>query len=347
MVAAFIITVIGLPLSIGLEFSNNNQWLLYFQLYPHLILFSLLGFGVVIISLYQATTLITKKHRFIQSFLIMAAISLLLTYLEVTSNNMMLLELTNQAQSIITLPRKTIEQIHEIPDSVIDTNKIIKGNNITIRKATIEQTLKNFRKQKDTLTEQQKQGYHTFMKNSLSYSTWQGKDNVFSRSRIFYILSFFIITTLSLTSWILLFMFSRQETRYFEKYLNLLTLAFLVFIAWIPLRFYYNLNTLNLIFGYSNPIGHFDVFAFLIYPIYCFFLCRKIYQYNQDWTKIGLITTIATIITIIGRFSPQSINDLFGLNSNLTIWITFLIPSLVYYYYQLKIIRNLGGRIEQ
>ena len=172
------------------------------------------------------------------------------------------------------------------------------------------------------------------MKNSFSYSTWQGKNNVFSISRIFYILSFFIITTVSLISFIILFIYSKWEVKSFDKYLNLLTLASVVFMTWSPLRYYYNLNTLNLIFGSSNAIGHFDAFAFLIYPIYVTFLCWKIYQNNRDLQKIGLIIAIFLILTIIGRFFSQSINNLFGLNSNLTIWIVFLIPSLVYYFYQ-------------
>ena len=332
MKTAFCITVIGLPLSIAIEFSNNSQWLLYFKLYPHLILFSLLAFGVVLISLNQAINLVIEKKKLMKNILIIVLISIFLTYIEVTSDNMLLLELNNRAESTLNLPQETIVQIQQIPESILDTNQIIRGNNLTVRKSTIEEAIAKFREQKDTLEPEQKQGYYTLMKNSLSYSTWENENNVFSISRIFYMLSFFSITTVSLISCILLFIYSKREIRSFEKYLNLLTISSLVFMTWIPLRYYYNLNTLNLIFGSSNAIGNLDAFAFLIYPIYVTFLCLKIYQNNQDLQRIGAIITIFLILTIIGRFLSQAIDDLFGLNSNLTIWIVFGIPSLVYYF---------------
>ena len=334
MITSFIITVICLPLSVGLEFRYNSQWLLYFKLYPHLILFSLLAFGVVLISFNQAIYLVKGSKKFIQNLLLSVLISIFLTYIAITSNNILLLELNNQAQSTINIPQETIVQIQQIPESLLDINEVIIGNTLIINKSKIEEAIIKFREQKDNLNQEQKQGYYTLMKNSFSYSTWQGKNNVFSISRIFYILSFFIITTVSLISFIILFIYSKWEVKSFDKYLNLLTLASVVFMTWSPLRYYYNLNTLNLIFGSSNAIGHFDAFAFLIYPIYFTFLCLKIYQNNRDLQKIGLIIAIFLILTIIGRFFSQSINDLFGLNSNLTIWIVFWIPSLVYYFYQ-------------
>ena len=334
MITSFIITVICLPLSVGLEFRYNSQWLLYFKLYPHLILFSLLAFGVVLISLNKAIYLVRESKKFIQNLLLSVLISILLTYIAITSNNILLLELNNQAQSTINIPQETIVQIQQIPESLLDINEVIRGNTLIINKSKIEEAIIKFREQKDNLNQEQKQGYYTLMKNSFSYSTWQGKNNVFSISRIFYILSFFIITTVSLISFIILFIYSKWEVKSFDKYLNLLTLVSLVFMTWSPLRYYYNLNTLNLIFGSSNAIGYLDAFAFLIYPIYFTFLCLKIYQNNRDLQKIGLIIAIFLILTIIGRFFSQSINDLFGLNSNLTIWIVFWIPSLVYYFYQ-------------
>ncbi|NEP83591.1 MAG: hypothetical protein F6K39_38960, partial [Okeania sp. SIO3B3] len=97
-----------------------------------------------------------------------------------------------------------------------------------------------------------------------------------------------------------------------------------------------------LIFGSSYAIDHFDAFAFLMYPIYITFLCWKTYENNQDLKRIGLIIVTFVMLTIIGRFFTQGINDLFGLNSNLTIWIVFWVPSLVYYFSQwLKTTSNL------
>ncbi|NEP77743.1 MAG: hypothetical protein F6K39_05900, partial [Okeania sp. SIO3B3] len=242
IIISFIVTVIFLPLNVGLEFRYNSQWLLYFKLYPHLILFSLLAFGIVLIILDKAINLIIEKKKFIQHLLLSVLISIFLTYIESTSDNMLLLEFNNQAQSTINLPQETIVQIKKIPETIVDLNEVIRGNNLTIQKSTIEEAIIKFQQQKDTLNQEQRQGYYTLMKNSLSYSTWQGKNNVFSISRIFYILSFFIMTTVSIISFILLFIYSKLEVRYFDKYLNLLTIASVVFMTWIPLRYYYNLS---------------------------------------------------------------------------------------------------------
>ncbi|NEO53038.1 MAG: hypothetical protein F6K54_08050 [Okeania sp. SIO3B5] len=342
-ITAFIITVICLPLSIGLEFRDNSRWLLYFKLYPHLILFSVLAFGIVLISFNQAINLIIEKKKFIQYLLLSILTSIFLTYIEGTSDNMLLLELNNQAESTINdPPQGTIVQIKKTPEIIVDINEVIRGNKLTIQKSTIEEAIIKFRQQKDTLNQDQKQGYYTLMKKSLSYSTWENHKNFFSISRVFYLLSFLIMTTVSIISCILLVIYSKWEVRNFDKYINLLTLEFVIFMTWIPLRYYYNLNTLNLIFGSSNAIGHFDAFAFLIYPIYLTFLCWKTYENNQDLKRIGLIIATFIILTIIGLFFSQSINDLFGLNSNLTIWIVFWVPSLVYYFSQwLKTTSNL------
>ena len=343
MTISFIITVICLPLSIGLEFRYNSQWLLYFKLYPHLILFSLLAFGVVPISLNQAIYLVIEQKKLIQNILLSVLISIFLTYIESTSDNILLLELNNQAQSTINLAQETIVKIQKVPEIIVDVNEVIRENNLIINKSTIEEAIIKFRQQKDNLNQEQRQGYYTFMKNSLSYSTWQGKKNAFSISRIFEILSFFLITNVSILSLILLSKYSKWEVKYFDKYLDILTIVSVVFMTWIPLRCYYNLNTANLIFGTSNAIGHFDAFAFLMYPIYITFLCWEIYQNNQDFKKIGLVIVSFMILTIIGRFFSQGINYLFGLNSNLTIWIVFFVPSLVYYFYQwLKTTSHLG-----
>ncbi|NEQ76338.1 MAG: hypothetical protein F6K23_26835 [Okeania sp. SIO2C9] len=76
MKTAFCITVIGLPLSIAIEFSNNSQWLLYFKLYPHLILSFILGAQTELFSkVFGLNTIDERTWIFVVIF------SWLLTYL--------------------------------------------------------------------------------------------------------------------------------------------------------------------------------------------------------------------------------------------------------------------------
>ncbi|MGK7886845.1 MAG: hypothetical protein AB4057_19735 [Crocosphaera sp.] len=340
MIIAGLITVIGLPVSIFLEFNDNNDWLLYFRLYPHLILFSLLSFGIVLINLHLALKQINRKSTLIRHLLIITLISSFFTYIEITSNNMMLFEFSKTAQSTIPEPQETIEQIRNIPKSIIDTNKIITGDKITISKLEIERAVNNFKEQKNKLNIEEKQSYYEFIKISLSYPTWEKNRQAFSFSRLLYILSFLIITIASLMNWILLFLYSKRDVRDFNEYLIYLTIASLGLMTWIPLRYYYNLTTLNLLIGSNNAIGHFDVFAFVLYPVYFFFLCRKIYQAGKYWRWISSVVLFVTSLTIIGRFFPNIINYFFGINSNgitnLITWGAFLLISIVIGLYQLN-----------
>ncbi|NET01400.1 MAG: hypothetical protein F6K61_12675 [Sphaerospermopsis sp. SIO1G1] len=348
MIIAGLITVVGLPVSIILEFHNNNDWLLYFRLYPHLILFSLLSFGIVLINLHLALQQINRKTMLIRCVLIITIVSIFLTYIEMTSNNMMLFEFSNTAQSTIPEPQETIEQIRNIPNSIIDTNKIIARDTITVSKVEIEQALKNFKLQQNQLNQEEKRNYYKLMEIGLSYPTWEKNRKSFSFSRLFYISSFFIIVMASLMNWILLFLYSKQDVIDFNKYLRYLTIASLGLMTWIPLRYYYNLTTLNLLVGSNNAIGHFDVFAFVLHPIYFFVLCRKIYKAGKYWLWISFIIVFVSLLTIVGRFYPNLISNLFGINSNgitnLITWGACLLISIVIGLYQLDWL-NLPRRI--
>lgn len=337
----FSIPVIIFPAIVYLEFRENDRWIFYFQLYPHLILFSLLAFGVVLVNLHQASALIRRRSSFFRNCCIMIVISVILTFVETTSNNMMLLELNNQAQSTIELSRTAIKQIQQIPDNIIDVDRIINGNQLTISKENLGKALINFRDRQTNLSPEQKQGYYTFMKKGLSFSTWKKQNNVFSTSRIFYILSFFIITSVSLIFWPMLVIYERSDIRDYHRYLKLLTISFLVFMLWIPLRYYYNLLTLNLVFGNDYLIGSWDLFAFLIYPVYGSLLAWKNYQNRpEDFRRIFLIA-IAIFLVIFGivfpHIIPNIVTYIFGINSDVLTWGILLIPSIVYYGYQIHL----------
>lgn len=332
MVIGWLITGIGLPLSIFIEFKENYLWLFYFKLYPHMILFPLIFFGLGIFSLYQAIKLLRNRVHFTRHLIVVISISLCLSIIESNGNNMMLFEFNKQAESIITIPRETIEQIQQIPNSIIDTEQIINNDKLTINKEKINQALQNFIKEKEQLNNEEKQGYYQLMEVSLSYDTWKKNQQNFSLSRWFYLAGFFIITSISLMEGILLFLYNQYDVNNYTGYIYKLAQASVLFTTWIPLRFYYNLSTKNIIFGYSDAIGSFDFFAFIIYPVFFIFLLLKIYQIRRDWFTMGMIIFIVTILTLVGRFDQQLINITFGLNSNPLTWLFFLVPSLLIVY---------------
>lgn len=342
IVAVWLVAFIGLPLSIFLEFQDNNLWLLYFKLYPHMILFPLLFFGIVTIALYQAFALIKNKQKLIRNKWLIVCITIFLSItlltIEITSNNIMLFEIKSTAQSTVNVPREVIDNINKVPTNIFNIGKNISGDKITINKLDIEKAFSQFIKQQSQLSRYEKQSYYKLMQLSLSYQTWEKQYNNFSLSRRLYEISFFLITSASIMSWIMLFLYSSTEVNHPYSYIKKLAISSVFFIIWIPLRFYYNLVSKNVLFGEKMAIGHFDVFAFIVYPIYFFFLCLRIYKLRRDWYTILFISIFVILLTLIGRFKPDWISLIFGLNSNPIIWIIILILEMLYCLYQLNYI---------
>lgn len=224
IVAVWLVAVIGLPLSIFLEFQENNLWLLYFKLYPHMILFPLLFFGIVTIALYQAFALIKNKQNLIRNKWLIVCISIFLSItllnIEITSNNIMLFELKSTAQSTVNVSREVIENINKVPTNIFNIDKNISGDKITINKFDIEKAFSQFINQQSELNRDEKESYYKLMQFSLSYQTWEQQYNNFSFSRRLYEFSFFIITSASIMSWIMLFIYSSAEVNYPYSYIK-------------------------------------------------------------------------------------------------------------------------------
>ncbi|ELS04286.1 hypothetical protein Xen7305DRAFT_00040150 [Xenococcus sp. PCC 7305] len=336
--AVIVVVSIGLPLSIIFEF--NQSWIFYFQLYPHMIIFPLLSFGIIGINLYQVFVNIkSRQGSFKSKFSIVAislAISILFYNIEITSNNLMLFELNNQAVARINLPQENIEKINKIPNSIININDFIREDEINVSKLELEDSLSRFIVNQEALNNEQKEAYHTLMKASLAYSTWENIVGQFSFSRNLYALSFFIIVFTSLMNWMLLLIYSYQDVINPDKYINSLIFSSLLFFTWLPLRLYYNLITKNLIFGTDEAIGQLDIFAFLIYPLFFSFLCWKFWQFKENLSVIISIFIFVVSLTFIGRFKPGWVSLMFGLNSNPILWIIFLTIAVFYCVYLLK-----------
>lgn len=339
VILAIVITAsISLPLSILFEF--NKSYIFYFQLYPHMILFPLFCFGIIGINLYQSFMTIKRQKKNTRSKVFIVAISLVISlffyHIEITSNNIMLFELGNKAIANVNVSQETIEQIYKIPKDIIDPSEIINQNSINISKSKLENSIVIFINDQYKFNIEQKTAYYELMKSVLSYSAWEDRNNEFSLSRNFYAISFFIMVFASLINWMLLFTYSYRDTINTTRYINGLVISSLLFFTWFPLRLYYNLITKNLLFGSEEAIGQLDIFAFLIYPLYFSFLCWKFFQFRKDRFVVSLIAITVVLLTLVGRFKPEWVSLIFGLNSNPFSWIFILVIAIVYFFYLLK-----------
>lgn len=333
-----VLVSIGLPLSIIFEFKQS--WIFYFKLYPHMIIFPLLCFGIIGIYLYQVFFCIRRQTIFFRSkFLIISislAISILFYNIEITSNNLMLFELNSKAVAQINVSQEFLEKINQIPNNIINIDDFTDDNKINISKLQLENSLNTFIENQGSFNEEQKKAYHTLISASLAYSTWENSIGQFSFSRNLYALSFFVIVFTSLMNWMLLFTYSYQDVLRPEQYINSLVFSSLLFFTWLPLRLYYNLITKSLIFGTDDAIGQLDVFTFLIYPLFFTFLCWKFWQLKKNKLMISLIVIFVVSLTFIGRFKPEWVSLIFGLNSNPIFWTIFLGIAIFYCFYLLK-----------
>ncbi|NET59996.1 MAG: hypothetical protein F6K47_28765 [Symploca sp. SIO2E6] len=334
MIIAWLLAGIGLPLSIYCEFKESNTWLFYFRIYPHMILFPLLFLGTAFLSVHQAITLVINKQKILRTTVVILCLSTWLLCIELTSDNMMLFEFNKTANTTIKVPVEIINEIKKMPNIIIDTKKIINEEKIIIKKSDIEQSLQKYIKHKSNLKEEEKKGYHEFMKLSLSYKTWKttSQNQWSSFNRWLYASAFFIIVTGSSINISLIFLHSRQQLRNHSQYIYHLAVSSLLFIAWMPLRVYYNISTKNILFGSDFVVGNMDIFAWIIFPIYLISLILKIYKIRQDWNAIIIISIIGTCLPLIGIFKTKWIDVTFGLNSTPITWIIGLLLGWLIFY---------------
>ncbi|NES18937.1 MAG: hypothetical protein F6K41_08420 [Symploca sp. SIO3E6] len=332
MIVAWLLAAIGLPLSIYCEFIESDTWLFYFRIYPHMILFPLLFLGAAFVSIYQALILVVNKQEIARTTAVILCLSTWLLCIELTSDNMMLFEFNQTASTTREVPVEIIEEIKKIPNIIIDTNKIINKKKIIINKTDIEESFKKYIKHNSKLEEKEKKGYYEFMKLSLSYQTWKSTKQWSSFNRWLYASSFFIIVTGSLINISLIFLHSRQQLRNQSQYIYHLAVSSLLFIAWMPLRIYYNISTNNLLFGSDLVIGNMDIFAWIIYPIYLISIILKIHKIRQDWIAIVMVSIIGIFLPLIGIFKTKWIDVTFGLHSTPVTWIVGLFIGWFIFY---------------
>ena len=261
-------------------------------------------------------------------------ISIVLLYVEVTSPNMLLFELSQSARSMIEVSaiKGELNSIKEIPLEIVNTRDIINEDKIIINKPTLEQALFNYLKLKDNnkITESQVIGFHKFMTLGLDFDiTWKGRKNWVSISRWFYAYTFWLITFTVLIFFVL--WAQVQEPRKFfnqNKYMKHLVFSQAMTLLWIPFRLYYVNEPKNLIFNSNNLPGFQPLEPFVFVTIFILSVStiyRIIVQKKKNWGFI-IITVVIIVLSFILGTQIEFLSLLFGLNTiDERIWILFII----------------------
>ncbi|NER20846.1 MAG: CHAT domain-containing protein [Symploca sp. SIO1C2] len=336
-----LVSLISLFLSLYLEFdgiqtSSRSKFIYYAQLYPHVILYPWIFLWGAYLTLYKAWCQIRSKPKLWSQAAVAFGVSIILLCVELTSDDMMLFELKEDAVSVVFLNKDRIEAISDTPTQIIDTSDLIdedKGE-IIIRKSDLERALENFRTIQTvdmSLSQDEKNSYYEFMKLGLSYSTWHGK-GAFSESRKFYALTFLNIIAVIIATGIF---WSEIQSKYVynsAKYLRYVIATQLILFFWFPIRVHYNLVTKNLLFGNNSPVSSLDIIA---YPVLLSLLAVSIYRSWRFEASFfaGLISLVLILgFLVIGIVNTNLVNIAFGLNSNPSTWILWPILNLVIIY---------------
>lgn len=345
----------SLLMSIYLEFgdlqiSSQPKYIYYAKLYPHIILYPCLFLWGAYFTLYKAWCQIRSRPKLWRQAAVALGIALLVLSLELTGDDMMLFELKEGAESIVSLENISTENSEEqgllslisnIPDNILDTSNLMdrENNSLVIRKADMEAALENFRKDQLNLNEDEKDGYHAFMTLGLSFSTWEGKQ-AFSISRWFYGIAFMAIVAVVIASGIFWREIGSKYVYNGAKFVRYVTATQVIVLLWLPIRVYHNSVTRRLVFGLDEngfwgrklPLSNLDIIA---YPVILSLLAVTIYKswkFENSYFSGIISLMIFLILLTIGLFNPSLINIVFGLQSDPAIWILWPIFLLTIIY---------------
>ena len=366
----------GIFISLYFEFNAVTQpgqlsYIEYAKLYPHIILFPWIFLWVAYYTLYKAWCQIRTRPRLWRQVAVCIALTVVILSIELTSDNMMLFELRNNAEVTLQPDRTQIKAIKKvtpnlvdtslnpsemvrnifsnIPPTILDTSAIINPEleTITIHKHDLETALHNFRQVNSTdqeLSESERLSYHAFMALGLAYSTWRGTW-FFSVSRVFYSVVFASIVAAVLSSGIFWREIGQKYVFNSHKFVRYIIATQLILICWFPFRTYYNLNTKGIIFGNPSPVGGLDNIA---YPIVLLLLVTSIYkswQFEASYFAGILSLFIVTVAILLGIQYPQVIDKLFGYQSEPRTWFLWpLLIALVLYMLYSDVFSNRPGR---
>jgi hypothetical protein len=309
-----LISVIGLPISIFLEFGGLETLHLYAQFYPHLIIYPSVFLGISIYSLYRAICLIRQKAKIFWGFTLgVLVFSSIAVFLDLNSDPILLFEIKPNATSII--------QTHQLPETLnhkefsyisFDANNQVILDQQSIKKAT-QEIIKSPSIRKDPK-------YQDFFKTALKYQFWK---NQLSFSRLFYTFVDLAIFLCGFEIFALLIQNLWNPSSVFRnhKYFTYLIFCDAGLLFWVPLYSYYATTIKKLLFNQGTTLGNLAGFV----PI--FILILLIMTLVVTWTQskthkhkyIFSLTVIALVVLsiLIHIFGGiYFIEKTFGVGSN-------------------------------
>ncbi|MEM1241156.1 MAG: CHAT domain-containing protein [Cyanobacteria bacterium P01_H01_bin.26] len=341
LVMAVLCMCAGLFVSLYFEFGQTTQfsepsYLYYAKLYPHIVLYPWLFLWAAYYTLYKAWCQIRTRPKLWRQIAGCIALTIVMMGFELTSDNMMLFELQNGAEVRIAVSQTVLDDIQNIPASIIDPSTIISSDSrtVTIRKADLETALYGFTQLQSAttaLTQEERSSYHRFMELGLSYSTWQGS-GLFSVSRVFYSIVFIAIVAAVLTSAIFWREIGQRYVFNPTKYVRYIIATQLILVSWFLFRTYHNIETKGAIFGNLLPISGLDNIA---YPVVLILLATSIYKSWQF--EASYFAGVSSLIIVVGCILlgiqyPEIVGLLFGQQSDPRTWILWPLLSLLVLY---------------
>ncbi|MEM6837866.1 MAG: CHAT domain-containing protein, partial [Cyanobacteria bacterium P01_C01_bin.120] len=320
----------------GFQVESVPKYIHYAQLYPHIVLYPCLFLWGGYFTLYKAWCQIRSRPKLWRQMSIAFAIALVFLGIELSSNRMMLFEIRTGAESVVSPPVSELSSISQIPVEILDVSELIDSNagTLTVRKADLEIALERYRifsSNGNTLSDAEKNGYHTFMFRGLSYKTWHGTGG-FSTSRIFYALAFMSIIIIVLMSGVFWAEINSKYVYNSMKFLRYIVATQLIILLWLPLRIYQNRVIKDMIFGENIPVSGLDVLA---YPAILTLLCISIYRsWRFESSFFAGVLSLLTVLgfIIIGVFNSNMVDITFGLQSDPATWVMWPVMFLIIIY---------------
>jgi len=326
-VATFVL-LCSLYLSLFLEFGKTTSfvrpsYLYYAQLYPHIILYPWLVLWAAYYTLYKAWCQIRTRPKLKRQIAGCVALTLIVLCVELTQDNLLLFELQNGAESVISVTPQEMEIVLDVPKSILETEPLVdtQAGTLLIRKADMEAALNNFSELKaNKLLIGKNEEYHKFMELGLAYATWKGR-SMFSMSRTFYAIEFAAIVAAVMAAALFWWEIGTRYVFNPTMYSRCIIASQTLLLAWFPFRIYHNVETKQAIFGTSAHLSGLDIIA---YPVVLLLLSSSIHRsWKFEYSYFaGLFSLLAVVgLILIGSFFPGIVNNLFGVQSSPGAWI--------------------------
>ncbi|QLE59837.1 CHAT domain-containing protein [Nostoc sp. TCL26-01] len=339
LLAILLLAVIGLPLSIWLEFGNFQTFKLYAQLYPHIVIYPSLFLGISLYGLYRAICLIRQKAKIFWGFTaIVFVFTSIALALDLNTDPTLLFELKSNAIGVVNSQNLVEESsgdklfkysLKTIPKDLLDSSQIIDfQGDITLKKQDIEASVQQFISTNPQDKQNQNyQGYNNFLGFALKYRIW---NNQLSISRWFYAFSYFMIFFCGAELFALLVQNLLDPTSVFKKhkYIIYLIVCDTGLLLWCPFYSYYTNKIKPLLFATNTELTNLAglvylfIFSLLVMTLIVTMTQLKSLKYRYILSFVVIAVVVLTsLMRIWGGISL--IDQMFGISCK-SLFITWL-----------------------